>query len=234
MRFRAHIVPLIENFTSMDEIQATIRRAEPLIPEISRLQAIAQREGHRYDAYFHTLEVLDQLHSAVLPLDCLTPELRVRIRALLDASIDQVSRRTLLVLAAALHDVGKADGLGGHVQRGLGLAGEVVTRLGLTAAQQALVLDVIRHHRPAKLRRPDEPWADFRARGGLDLLYDELTGGGANRYPVETILHYHADFLGRRGDRTSAIQVARRHEVTRFLLVRWAETGTGDAERHRP
>jgi hypothetical protein len=57
-------------------------------------------------------------------------------------------------------------------------------------------------------------------RGGLDGLYDEITGHGANAHPLETILHYHADILGRRGDETSRMQSERRQQVTCFLLER--------------
>jgi len=224
MRFRNHIVPVLANFMPVRDIRATIDRAEPLIPEISRLRGVAQRKGQRFDAYFHTLEVLDQLRAAVLPLTFLEPDLRARVCSVLDASLGRVPRRQLLTLAAALHDLGKADGLEGHVERGLTLAGEVVDRLDLTTNEQALVLDVVRFHSPGKLRRPDETWLAFKSRGGLDLLYDELTGHGSNRYPVETILHYHADILGRQGDRTSEKQVARRREVTQFLLARWTES----------
>jgi hypothetical protein len=80
---------------------------------------------------------------------------------------------------------------------------------------------VIGHHAPSKLRKPQEPWEEFEKRGGLDLLYEAIEGHGENPYPMETVLHYHADILGRRGDETPAFQVERRKHVTNFLLNRY-------------
>ena len=54
-----------------------------------------------------------------------------------------------------------------------------------------------------------------------DLVYEAITGHGENPYPIETILHYHADILGRRGDQTPHSEVERRKEVTAFLLARY-------------
>ena len=59
------------------------------------------------------------------------------------------------------------------------------------------------------------------ARGGLDQLYQAMTREGENAYPIETILHYHADILGRRGDETPPAQVERRKQVTVHLLERY-------------
>jgi hypothetical protein len=97
---------------------------------------------------------------------------------------------------------------------------------------------VIRHHAPPKLRKRGEAWEHFVQRGGLRLLYDAITANGANPYPVETVLHYHADILGQRGEETEPAQVERRQQVTNHLLAQYArehpavrEVGTTPDER---
>src|SRR5690606_32825398 len=56
-----------------------------------------------------------------------------------------VARPDLLVLAALLHDVGKA-GDGDHVRRGAQLAARLGPRLGLDAADSATLVPLVRHH----------------------------------------------------------------------------------------
>jgi succinyl-CoA synthetase alpha subunit len=224
-RFRAQLIPVLSNFVPRAELEERVERGEPLVPELSRLKGLPGREGHRFDAYFHTLEVIDQLHRTVLALEFLDPDPRDAVLRHLDQTVAGVSRRHLLILTAALHDLGKVEPGKDHVVLGLEIAREVVERIRLTPAQRTLVLDVIGHHRPPKLRQVDEPWDAFCERGGLDLLYEELSGGGANAHPVETVLHYHADILGRQGDKTSARQVSRRQQVSRHLIDRCLRAG---------
>lgn len=226
-RFQTHMIPVLAHFMPLDEMQARVSRGERLIPEISRLKGVAQAEGHRFDAYSHTLEVLNQLNGAVLPLDFLAEPARERVNRLLDTPIDGVSRRELLVLSAALHDVGKADGLTGHVSRGLDIVRGVANHVGLTAGQLRLVEDVVGYHKPKKLRRPGERWPEFLERGGLELLFDELTAHGENAHPIETVLHYHADILGRQGEHTPADEVERRRVVSATLIERYLREHPG-------
>jgi hypothetical protein len=223
-RFQTHMVPILANFLPLHVIRSRINAGEPLIREIRALRSVPQRSPHRFDAYFHTLEVLDQLEHNVLPLDFVPEPVRLHVHKLLDEEIDGVSRHDLLLLASALHDLGKAQ-IGAeenadHVERGVEAVRGILRRFGLTEAQKELVTSVIRHHAPAKLRRPGESWEEFEERGGLALLYDGITGGGENPYTVETVLHYHADILGRRGDETPPFQAERRKQVTSFLLER--------------
>jgi succinyl-CoA synthetase alpha subunit len=238
-RFQTHMVSILSNFLPLSEIRARITAGEPLIREIRELRSVTQRAPHRFDAYFHTLEVMDQLENRVLRLEFLPARLRTRVRQKLEQRIDGVSRHDLLLLAAALHDIGKAyvgpDEVASHVERGLEVTQAILERLGLTPAQRKFVLAVIRHHSPPKLRKPGEPWDAFVARGGLQQLYDAITAGGANPYPVETVLHYHADILGQRGDETEPAQVARRAQVTHRLLEQYArEHPSREAPVDRP
>jgi hypothetical protein len=224
-RFQSHMVPILTNFLPLRVIRSRINGGEPLIREIRALRSVSQRPPHRFDAYFHTLEVMDQLENTVLLLDFVPEAVRRRVRKELEKEIQHVSRYHLLVLASALHDLGKvyggADEGTGHIERGITAVRPILDRFGLTDAQKALVIAVIRHHAPRKLRKPGESWQDFEKRGGLDLLYREITGHGENPYPIETILHYHADILGKRGDETSPTEIERRKRVTDFLLARY-------------
>jgi len=227
-RFQSHMVPILANFVPLSVLRSRIDQGEALIQEIRDLRSLTQRPPHRYDVYFHTLEILDQLKSSVLPLEFLSEDMRRRVGATLGEKIDNVTRLDLLVLAAALHDLGKAGGAGEegyaeHAERGARAVGPILDRFHLTPAQGRLVISVIRHHSPGKIRGSGEAWEDFEERGGLDLLYEEITDGGKNEYPIETILHYHADILGRRGDETPQVQVERRRKVTAFLLGRHME-----------
>jgi succinyl-CoA synthetase alpha subunit len=223
-RFQTHMVPVITNFLPRQLVRARITSGEPLIRELRGLRGITQGASHRFDVYFHTLEVLDQLVGSVLPLDFVPQHIRRHVHAALEEGIEHVRRRDLLLLATALHDLGKAgdgrDHVPDHARRSLQVAQSVVTRFGLKQAQKELITAVIGHHAPSKLRQPGETWEAFVERGGLDLLYESLTDRSRNPYPIETILHYHADILGRRGSETPPFQVERRKQVTSFLLER--------------
>jgi succinyl-CoA synthetase alpha subunit len=226
-RFQTHMVRILANFLPLQTIRAQITGGEPLIRELRALRGVTQTRDHRFDVYFHTLEVLDQLVDEVLPLDFLPDSVRRYVQSALDEEIGNICRRDLLLLATALHDLGKLSAgrseTPNHARRSLEAAEPILERFGLTDSQKELVNAVIAHHAPPKLRRPEERWDDFVARGGLERLYASLTGSSENPYPIETILHYHADILGRRGDETPPFQVARRKQVTSFLLERFLQ-----------
>ncbi len=223
-RFQSHMVKILANFLPLQTIRSRITGGDLLIRELRAMRGVTQSRDHRFDVYFHTLEVLDQLVDNVLPLDFVPERVRCCVQDALEEEIGHVSRCDLLLLAAALHDLGKAgsgkDETTGHARRGLKAVQPILSRFRLSHAQKELINAVITHHAPGKLRRTGESWKDFVARGGLDLLYDSLTDEMRNPYPIETILHYHADILGRRGDETSPSQIERRKQVTSFLLER--------------
>ena len=217
-RFQGLIIPALRHFMNQSEIRDRINRGEALIPELRKLKGVAQRPPHRFDLYDHTMEVVDQLQSEVLGLEFLPEPAGTYVKEKLGKPIDGVPRTVFLILAAALHDIGKADGDDDHARRSQVAADPILDRLGLTGKQKDLVLAVIRYHSPGRIRQPDETWEAFKDRGGLRLLVDAFTDGGNNPYPLETILHYHADILGRQGDATAEIEVERRKVVTRYLV----------------
>jgi [protein-PII] uridylyltransferase len=56
-----------------------------------------------------------------------------------------VARPDLLLLGALLHDIGKGRG-GDHTEQGIAVVGELGPRLGLTAADVAVLQAMVRHH----------------------------------------------------------------------------------------
>jgi [protein-PII] uridylyltransferase len=97
---------------------------ERWLPEWPRVRSLPQRNPvHRYTVDRHLVQTAS--HAAGFSR--------------------QVSRPDLLVLAALLHDIGK--GLpGDHSQAGVPAAARVCRRVGLPAADTALVCRLVRHH----------------------------------------------------------------------------------------
>ena len=224
-RFQALIISVLRNFIPQREIRRRINRGEALISELRALKGVTQPPPHRFDVYDHTMEVVDSLQHAVLPLEFAPAETRAFVGQELDKEIDGVTRRDLLILGAALHDLGKAKGAGEHVANGVAAAEPILERLGLSPGQKHLVLALIRFHKPKRLRRQNESWSAFMRRGGLRRLFEQMLAGGRNPYPLETILHYHSDILGRQGSQTLKAEVTRREEVTNFLLAQYIRQG---------
>ena len=132
-RFQTHMVQILANFLPLQTIRARITGGEPLIRELRALRGVTQGGTHRFDVYFHTLEVLDQLVDNVLPLDFVPDSVRRCVHSALDEEIGDVSRRDLLLLATALHDLGKISAeraeTTSHAQRSLKAAQPILDAL---------------------------------------------------------------------------------------------------------
>ncbi len=109
-----------------------------LIPSLEHLTGLVQNEFfHQYTADEHTLvclEKLDAIWNEQLP-DC----------GLYTDVFRQVPRPELLYLALLLHDTGKGEGHD-HAEKGARIAAEEASRLGLTPAEAARVVFLVRHH----------------------------------------------------------------------------------------
>ncbi|MFN7340115.1 MAG: HD domain-containing protein [Opitutia bacterium] len=110
-----------------------------LLPEFAGLHCLVQLEFyHRWTADVHTLRCLHELDQVFLARE--GPAVRHR-EVLLAAGHPELLYATLL-----LHDIGKAEGIHGHAERGAAQAEAVLARLGYGDAERRLAEAVIRHH----------------------------------------------------------------------------------------
>ena len=110
-----------------------------LIPEFEGLTCLVQHEFyHRYTADVHTLEAIRQLDLIYTEAEPITLKYR--------EALHETSEPTLLYLTLLLHDIGKADGIKGHADRGVEVALPIMTRLRVAPEGQELVAFVIKNH----------------------------------------------------------------------------------------
>lgn len=110
-----------------------------LLPEFAGLNCLVQLEFyHRWTADVHTLRCLHELDQVFLAAE--GPTARHR-EELLAAGHPELLYATLL-----LHDIGKAEGIHGHAERGAAQAEAILSRLGYGDPERRLAEAVIRHH----------------------------------------------------------------------------------------
>ncbi len=110
-----------------------------LLPEFAGLHCLVQLEFyHRWTADIHTLRCLLELDAVFQGAD---PAASHHLKVLEAAQDPALLYATLL-----LHDIGKAEGIHGHAERGAAMAEAVLTRLGHGPAERRLAEAVIRHH----------------------------------------------------------------------------------------
>jgi len=109
------------------------------IPEFDALTCMVQHEYyHRYTADVHTLATIRELDLIFTGADPITLKYREALHETADPA--------LLYLTLLLHDIGKADGIQGHAESGVRLAGPIMERLGVSAEGRDLVSFVIKNH----------------------------------------------------------------------------------------
>jgi [protein-PII] uridylyltransferase len=110
-----------------------------LIPEFDALTCLVQHEFyHRYTADIHTLNAIRELDRIFTEAEPITLKYRKVLHEIEDPS--------LLYLTLLLHDIGKAEGIGGHSEAGVRLSGPILQRLGISPQGQALIASVIKNH----------------------------------------------------------------------------------------
>jgi len=136
-----------------------------LLPEVTALKGVTQSPPHQYDAFEHTLRVVQALEQiqargyVEAANDALSAELRAHFARTVSADRE---RGVILRLAALLHDVGKAttrsvDAAGvihfyEHEPRGVELCDDILRRLRFSNDEIEIVARVVLHHlRPAQL-----------------------------------------------------------------------------------
>lgn len=137
-----------------------------VLPEVSALEGVTQGPPHHLPVFEHTLAALQAWSDESLAvLFRFVPELRAPLQAYLETRVDGgVSFRTLIALAALLHDCGKpatrtVDEAGrirflGHEGAGATLAGRRLRRLHFSGEAVSFVATIVAHHlRPLHLAR---------------------------------------------------------------------------------
>jgi [protein-PII] uridylyltransferase len=108
------------------------------IPEFARLACLVQFDYyHRYTVDEHTFVLLDYMEALSETADLRLQEFR-RIAG-------ELKKPEILKLAILFHDIGKGEGHG-HVERGVAIAEEALTRMGLAESDIADVKFLIAQH----------------------------------------------------------------------------------------
>ena len=109
------------------------------IPEFDALTCLVQHEYyHRYTADVHTLNAIRQLDLIFTNAEPITLKYREALHEITDPA--------LLYLTLLLHDTGKSQGIQGHAESGVRLAGPIMERLGVSPEGRELVSFVIKNH----------------------------------------------------------------------------------------
>ncbi len=109
------------------------------IPEFDGLTCLVQHEFyHRYTADVHTLEAIRQLDLIFTEAEPITLKYREALHETADPA--------LLYLTLLLHDIGKAEGIKGHADKGVVIALPILERLGVSSDGRELVAFVIKNH----------------------------------------------------------------------------------------
>jgi [protein-PII] uridylyltransferase len=109
------------------------------MPEFAPLTCLVQHEYyHRYTADIHTLSTIRQLDIIFTASDPRAEKYR--------EVLHQTAKPTLLYLILLLHDIGKSEGIQGHAEAGVTVAGPVLDRLGVPSDTRATVNFIIKNH----------------------------------------------------------------------------------------
>lgn len=141
---------------ALPSTSAGLRRADELglldalLPQVSALKTVAPSPPHVYDAFEHTLRVLDELEKiqAAGYRDVADGEFVSELGAHFAQMVSaDHPRGTLLRLAALLHDIGKAvTGSVEHAARGAGMSQEILRRLRFSNDEIEMVTTIVAYH----------------------------------------------------------------------------------------
>jgi [protein-PII] uridylyltransferase len=111
-----------------------------MIPEFATLVGRVHRDAyHVYTVDVHSVMAVDHVRAMCRGELSVEHPLASRLAA-------ELPRRQVLLLAALLHDVGKAFGGEGHTERGVHMAREILQRLNVPAVDAEEILTLILHH----------------------------------------------------------------------------------------
>jgi [protein-PII] uridylyltransferase len=111
-----------------------------MIPEFAPLVGRVHHDSyHVYTVDVHSVAAVDHVRAMCRGELSLEHPLASRLAA-------ELPRRQVLLLAALLHDVGKAYGGEGHTERGVDMARLILERLGVAAGDSEEIQTLIMHH----------------------------------------------------------------------------------------
>lgn len=109
------------------------------IPEFAPLTCLVQHEYyHRYTADIHTLSAIRELDAIFTPATPSAEKYRNELH--------ETGNPTLLYLILLLHDIGKGEGIQGHAEAGVILAGPVLDRLQVDPDSREVINFIIKNH----------------------------------------------------------------------------------------
>lgn len=109
------------------------------IPEFDHLTCMVQHEYyHRYTADVHVLNTIRELDQVFTQAEPGTLKYREALHETTDPD--------LLYLILLLHDIGKAEGIMGHAESGVRIAGPIMDRLAVPDRMRKVVSFVIKNH----------------------------------------------------------------------------------------
>jgi len=193
---------------------------DAVIPELDQMKGVEQPKEHSWDVFQHSLETVaavdfilrqgnwrhgkSELALAAVPW---SDELQQHFNTKVSSGS---TKRSLLKLAALLHDIAKPqtkalDEKGkmrflGHPLDGAATAKAILERLRFTTREAKLVEIVVRYHlRPGQMSHEDELpsrraiYRYFRDTGeaGIDILFFSLADHLATRGPTLNLTHWH-------------------------------------------
>jgi poly(A) polymerase len=181
-----------------------------LIPEMVAARGVDQPKVHAWDVFDHSIQTVNAVEYILREAgwDYASKEVITAIpwsdsiRQHFDQEVSSGStRRSLIKLAALLHDIAKPqtktvddDGRArflGHPQEGADTAGNILERLRFSSREIKLVEQLVRYHlRPTQMSHEELPtrraiYRYFRDTGdaGIDILYLSLADHLATRGP---------------------------------------------------
>jgi len=181
-----------------------------LIPEMVPARGVDQPKVHVWDVFEHSIQTVNAVEFVLREADWDYASEEVltavpwsdSIREHFDREVSSGStRRSLLKLAALLHDIAKPqtksiddDGRArflGHPQEGADTAGGILERLRFSSREKKLVEQLVKYHmRPTQMSHEELPtrraiYRYFRDTGdaGIDILYLSLADHLATRGP---------------------------------------------------
>ena len=195
---------------------------EILFPAVGAIYQVPQNYYHHLGVWDHTLETLANIEDMLArPVEHFKAY-GMRVAAHLRAEVEgEVRRRELLVMAALVHDVGKAPSMTvepsgrirfqGHQREGAGLAAGIARRAGLGRRAERALVTVVREHMRLGFILKEGETTTGRLRAALELG------------PIcpEVIMLSLADRMATRGEASTDEALQRFRRLAGRLLGDW-------------